>query len=368
MEALLAPVADDASGIGADLRAGGETYFTLKDLRNDARLAEREAMKAEEAEESPLTAALREWTALVDTGSETLAAASKDLEIACWVCEGLVRTNGFPGLAFGLELLASLVEAYWDAGLYPPEEEEGVEDRIAPLGGLLGRGGAGVLVQPVKMLALSDRSDLPLAALWTVELANAPVPVTDDADARERLLTRQNEQLDAINLAIKTSSPAFLKEVHQSARSSLAALDRLMDVVDGRTGLGRFGSQVSGPLQAVIDLLEQKVGHLFVAEAPDEAPGEAAGGAAAADGGGPRANGSGGAMSRTQALETVLQIADFFDRSEPQSMVAKSLRDVVRRARLPLEDLLAELLPDAMQRADFLKRAGIKGEVQSDGY
>ncbi len=362
VEALLAPIADDASGVGADLRASGDEYLALKDLRNEARLAEREALKAEDEQDAPLQVAHREWASLVELGAQALAGSTKDLEIGCWVCEGLVRTEGFPGLAYGLELLAGLVEQYWDAGLYPAEEEEGVEDRIAPLAGLLGRDGQGVLVQPVKMLPVSDRSDLPLAALWTFELANAPIPSTQDPDTRERLVARQAEQLDSINIAIKTSSLAFLKEVHASALQALASLDRLMDALDSKTGVGRFGSQVSTPLQAIVELIEQKVGHLFTTES--DASGSD-GDAVVAAGGGSTGGGGGPVTSRNQALETVLHVADYFERHEPQSMIAHSLRDVVRRARMPLVDLLAELLPDDAQRSEFLQRAGIKSESAS---
>ena len=63
---------------------------------------------------------------------------------------------------------------------------------------------------------------------------------------------------------------------------------------------------------------------------------------------------------REEALATILGVAQFFEASEPQSLVARGLRDVVRRARMPIDQLLAELLPEADQRVLFLQRAGVK--------
>ena len=61
---------------------------------------------------------------------------------------------------------------------------------------------------------------------------------------------------------------------------------------------------------------------------------------------------------------------NFFAETEPQSLGSRSRREVVRRGRLPLEELLAELLPSAAEKALFLQRAGVKDETaaESAGY
>jgi type VI secretion system protein ImpA len=132
-----------------------------------------------------------------------------------------------------------------------------------------------------------------------------------------------------------------------------------MDAIDSRTDVGRFSSQLAEPLRAIAQALETRVGHLFVEAKPAEAEAAAEDGAAPVAGNGasmPR----GGPSGRSEALNAILQIADFFERTEPQSIVAGSLRDVVRRAKLPLNDLLLELLPEDDARLRFLLRAGIR--------
>ncbi len=372
LEPLLAPILDNGAGVGEDLRSGADPeslYLTLKDWRAEARAAEREASSAENADSPPLDAGLRQWNDILDLAQRVLTGASKDLEVAGWFTEALVRTSGFGGLASGLELLSRLIEGYWEAGLYPVEDEDGVEARLAPLFGLLGRGMVGALVQPVKMLPLSNRRDLDTAALWLLESAQAAPPRSDNPDTRDRLQARQAEQLDALNQAVSGSTPDFLREVHGGAVASLAMLERLMDAVDTRTDVGRFSSQLAEPLRAVVALLEARAGHLFAPQHDDaeiEASTDAAAPAVAGGGGG----GRGAPSGRAEAFNTIMQIADFFERTEPQSIVARSLRDVVRRARLPLPELLAELLPNVEQRNQFLLRAGIRDDsgTTDSGY
>jgi len=78
--------------------------------------------------------------------------------------------------------------------------------------------------------------------------------------------------------------------------------------------------------------------------------------APAAGGGRVRVDGEFG--SRDEALEALLQIARFFREREPQATISYTIEDAVRRARLPLADLLLELMDDDARRK-MLLNAGI---------
>jgi type VI secretion system protein ImpA len=122
VDSLIEPVLNHKNVVGEDFRASVDPespYLTLKDLRADARRSERESASSDSPDTAPLSASLSQWEAICELADRTLKERSKDLEIACWYCEALVRTAGFSGLAQGLELLARLVETYWDQGLYP---------------------------------------------------------------------------------------------------------------------------------------------------------------------------------------------------------------------------------------------------------
>ena len=55
---------------------------------------------------------------LIKLVQEVIATQSKDLQLAAWLTESLVKTKGFTGLNDGLALCHGLVEKFWDT-VYP---------------------------------------------------------------------------------------------------------------------------------------------------------------------------------------------------------------------------------------------------------
>ena len=367
LQALLAPLDLAVGTVGEDLRltADPQKFFLLKDLRAEARTAEREAASDPDSETSVLDAGAGKWGDLVELAERLLATETKDVEIAGWLCEGAARLDGFQGLADGLQLVDQLLLRFWDEGLYPSEDEDGVETRIAPVGGLLGLSGAAALLQPIKLIPISDRDrDV---AQWSLASASAPLPGGgDDAEARERVAARRAERGEQVQGAVRRSSPAFLRDTYAQISSALASIASIVSTVDRVAQTGPFGSQVIEPLRSILAFYDEQVGHVIheAAAAPDEAAAPEA--EASPSGAAPAP--SGRIASRDEAYAAVLRIADYFEAAEPQSLVARGLRDVVRRARLPLDDLLSELLPDADQRVLFLQRAGVKVEAPSQEF
>ncbi len=135
-ETILAPLAGDEP-IGTDLRqnfAPTSIYFRLRDARAQARDAERQADSLG-GDDNPPTL----WRPVVAMAIEILKENAKDLEVATWLTEGLVRIAGPRGLTAGASVIAGLVDRYWD-GLYPLPEGEDLEPRVAAVAGLSGQG------------------------------------------------------------------------------------------------------------------------------------------------------------------------------------------------------------------------------------
>src|SRR2546426_125184 len=109
--------------VGPDLRSDTSprsVYYAVKDARNAARAAERKLMAGGGDEAPP------DWRPVLDQSVKILANQAKDLEIAAYLIEALVRLHGFPGLRDGFILVKRLVEQFWD-GLYPLPDEDGLE-------------------------------------------------------------------------------------------------------------------------------------------------------------------------------------------------------------------------------------------------
>ena len=67
--------------------------------------------------------------------------------------------------------------------------------------------------------------------------------------------------------------------------------------------------------------------------------------------------------TREDALRELARIAAFFREHEPNSPTAYTLLTLIRRARLPLAELLAELIPDETVRRSYLNLSGIGPDV-----
>jgi type VI secretion system protein ImpA len=59
-------------------------------------------------------------------------------------------------------------------------------------------------------------------------------------------------------------------------------------------------------------------------------------------------------------LRDLVEIADYFRRTEPNSPLSYTLQDAVRRARLSWPELLAELVADEKARDSILNSLGIR--------
>ena len=100
VSSLLEPVTDD-NPVGTDIREDSSptsAYYTIKDARNSARAAERNSMfdgGSSEADEN--------WRKILDLAPEILKNNAKDLEVASWYTEALIRRHGFPGLKIGIK-------------------------------------------------------------------------------------------------------------------------------------------------------------------------------------------------------------------------------------------------------------------------
>ncbi len=84
----------------------------------------------------------------IKLAQEAIATQSKDLQLAAWLTESLVKTQGFAGLHDGLALCHGLVDGFWDT-LYPAKEDDDLELRAMPLEWIGSR-----LDVPVKSVAL----------------------------------------------------------------------------------------------------------------------------------------------------------------------------------------------------------------------
>ncbi|HTW25862.1 MAG TPA: type VI secretion system protein TssA [Acetobacteraceae bacterium] len=347
-DALLAPAPD--GGAGPDLR--GDTspqslYYRLRDARAEARAAERAA----DAEDDGTAAPPAPWRDVASL-AQTALGQSKDLEIAAWYSEALLRSDGMAGLAAGFALMGGLVERYWDE-LHPLPDEDGITTRVAPVGGLNGEGAEGTLIQPLRKLTLFHRPDGAPLAFWQYEQA-AEVSALGDAQRREQRLAAGVLPFDTVETEAQAAGAA-LARLRDATLRAATAWDGLAAALDARAGTD------APPMRRVRDLLTQ------IAEAASRyAPSAATEPDAVTEMPLPVPGGTvtpftpGTIATREEALARLDEVAVFFRRTEPHSPLAYTLTEAVRRARLTWPELLAEIVPDQDARAAILTTLGIR--------
>jgi type VI secretion system protein ImpA len=73
-----------------------------------------------------------DYVQVIKLSEEALATKTKDLWLGVWLTEALIARDKFAGLREGLDLLAALVDTFWDT-LYPELEDGEADLRAAPI-------------------------------------------------------------------------------------------------------------------------------------------------------------------------------------------------------------------------------------------
>ena len=282
--------------------------------------------------------------------------------MAGWLTEALVRAGGFAGLRDGFRLITGLVEGFWD-NLYPLEDEDGLETKVAPITGLNGEGAEGTLIQPIRKVPLTDGSDGAFAA-WHYKIASDIAQIADE-DRRQKRIEAGAPTVDVIVESVRETPAEFFVQSVADLEEAAEAFSKMNDAFYERCGdMAPPYSNIRSELEQVLELIKFLGRDKLATAMPvDEAAGEEGGaeaGQAAAGAAGTAVHGAvGDVVTREDAFRQLLRIAEFFRRNEPHSPIAYTLEEVVRRGRMTLQELLHELVPDGESRARFLMAAGI---------
>ena len=368
--ALLTSISDE-SPAGENLRkdfSPDAIYRQIKDARNAARRAE--TRPAGEGEPSS------DWSFVLDKGPEVLKTQTKDLEIAAWVTEALVREYGFAGARDGFQLCRRLIEEFW-ACVHPepdpddPEDEEPVT--VAALSGLNGVDGEGTLISPllrVPIVAGDSESPLGVSAYQQAQSLEA----IDDQDERNRRIEQGVIPIEVFTQAIANTDASWFMELKEDIKQAQDEFRKLSDVLSDKLGhLAPPSSNITSTLEDCSRMVDSIAGDMMpelAVEAGDAGEG-AAGEVIAADGsssggGGGRPAVAGPIQTREQAFQRIREVAAFFRQTEPHSILAWQLEECIKWGKMSLPDLLTELIEDAGARENVFKRVGIPREEDSD--
>jgi type VI secretion system protein ImpA len=214
----------------------------------------------EEINQGEWTTALKkaDWVLVVKLCSDALATKSKDLQLASWLTEALVRREGFAGLRGGLGLIGGLLDNYWET-LYPELEDGDSELRATPLEWVGSR-----LDEPLRRVPLTRSG---LDSLKYKE--SRSVPSEADAEGSE---SKQQTRADAVaegkitpedfDQAFNATPKAIYEEWMQQLDACLEALQQLNQVCEEK--FGSYAPNFTG-LRKSLEEIKQTV-HVLLAK------------------------------------------------------------------------------------------------------
>src|SRR6266478_4648235 len=124
-EDLLTPIAGDNPS-GADLRY--DNKLLLYDKIRELRRQDDDLNQGDWHHERKVG----DYSGVIRMTQEALATRTKDLQLAAWLTDALLRTEGFSGLHQGLTFCHALIGTFWET-LYPPIEDGDLDLRTGPL-------------------------------------------------------------------------------------------------------------------------------------------------------------------------------------------------------------------------------------------
>jgi len=360
-DSLLAPIADDNPS-GESLRYAGP-YDAIR----EARRADDPSLEQGDWKRDLKVA---NWREVGKIAMQALASRGKDLQIAAWLTEALIKQHGFVGARDGFRLLRELQMHFWDT-VYPRAEDGDLEVRASALEWVNDR-----LPAAVKELALTKGgageafSFLKWQESRQVEEAGRKSPEARQAAIVEGKIT--GEQWDK---AVAAGDRPFYEALLMAVSESLEECGKLATFVDEKFGRDAPSlMDVKKALEECRDLVEGIVRRKRELE-PDPAAALAVADATTAEAtnGADMASGAPTAyaganfplepVDRADALRRLQAVADYFHRTEPHSPVAYLVQRAVRWGQMPLEQWLMDVVTDKGVLAHIQETLGIKMET-----
>lgn len=352
MEQLLEPIKGD-NPCGVDLRKldanhqAAIKYSSLKDSRNTQRRQERRNVEVEHT----LEINAKEWFEVAELAQDLLLNHTKDLEVASWLFEALVRIEKFEGLCRGLSIFTGLVHKYSNQ-LHPKVEEDEEQDiRLASVGMLGGKHEIGTIVVPLYYHVLLPTVSEEGLNAWSIRQIIEKQGGNPDDVRRESLLERSEirsaiaqlakDEFFAIEASLSSAKALFLEF---NSALSVAFSSYAPDL----TGLKSTLNYCCSIVASTREVLDAR-------SAPKEKEESSAAPSSREI---PLRDTPAGQLDKEKAIKLLESVAQFFSETERHSPISYSLTRIIRWAKAELPDVLLETM-DSQAREMYCKVTGV---------
>lgn len=363
--ALLEPFDGESRG-GEDLRESDDpnnAYRRIRDFRTDAREQERQADIAGESHAE----AKQNWQAVWTEGQEYLQTVAKDLEIVAYMVEASIRLGGLGGLTQALRLTKELVENFWGE-LLPTPDEDGIETTVRPIARMNGD----VISYPLARIEMTAEGSVGPFVAWQYTQAQQLENMA--ADERDERVSRGAVTMELFNRAVAETPVEFFRQLQADIAAVRTATTELHEAFEAKVGEedAPFFSKFEAGYTDAETILRLTAGDRLSIEDEEAGQGgsesDARGDSTGGGGGAPSSQKSGDVGSREDAFRMLENVARWFEKHEPQSILPSEIRKAIKRGRMSPQELYADLIDDETVRHSLYRDVGIEIQEQHEEY
>ncbi len=370
---------DAPSGVNLrDDPTAAATWSTIRDFRDEARRTERRADDG--GDDSSWRSAVPTWAKARDLSLGLLRDKTHDLAVAAVLTEALLRTDGFAGLAAGFDIARTMIQSQWDSLFPVPDPEDGPADdetvaneRILPLTRLIGLDTDGLLIAAILNAPLTDGRSCDPLGLGHYRISQSLQSLQGLADGRSPEADRGGRVVtpEQFKTAVLESQKDFLADVYGDLNRAATAWIALSESIATASGAmavlptGNFTSLFAECREVLRSAAPARIAAIESESTPPtpatdvSLPENSQAQQAATTGSPPLAS---AVITREDAVLALARVAEFFEKSDPHSLVAVQIRNIVRMASLPRDQYYRELIGDPAVLTSVGKFVGLSFE------
>jgi type VI secretion system protein ImpA len=306
-----------------------------------------------------------DWVYVQSLCLDALLKKSKDIQLAAWLLESWLQSEGFFGLRKGLEVLCNLTMEFWE-DIYPQPEGDDFETRTAPFFWINDKLSVRLKLSPIVQKGAQQLKGLSFAD-WQKACKNEnlirkgqldPADETANAFTQSKFLTEcalspanffselSGELSESIEWSQKLES--FLDEKCGRDSPSLIGfretLETILRLVD-ETIKPKLGiSQEEGPVKQVKSSETKMEKKMITTPMPE---------------------GSSAVQNRAEAYRMLQQAADYLLLTEPHSPAPYLVKRAVSWGNMSLAELLSEIVKDETDMRMIFELLGMRSTDDS---
>lgn len=369
LDAIMLPVSEE-SPAGESLR-----YSGLYDEINEARRADEDLSQGEWQTELKVA----DFRRVISLAVPALTTQTKDLQIAAYLTEALVKIHGFAGLRDSLKLMSGLQSNFWES-MFPEVDEGNMEGRANAVAFLDSQ--AAFAIKEATITQGDDYSYLDWEDSKKFSFPENIDTLDTEDQQRYRGLKAQAEKENRVTAdlwkkALTVSRRAFYEDLSLIIGECWVEYKEINRIVEELFDKKQMPG--TSNLKNALEVVEAQVNILLALkreEEPDleEEEEEVEEGEEASVEGGSKRSGdgtSGVIAGRADALKKLSQLSEFFKKTEPHSPISYLVARAVKWGNMPLETWLQDVIKDQAVLAQIrqtlgFNTGGTEAEVSPD--